>query len=122
MNRRSKVGAASILLVMLVALVACSPKPAGMTHEGYSKAYENAAAFIQANFPANGIDTSIVKAAPLLDREKDVVFVTANGAADYFAENTGQHWVFTIGETLGHQFAKLVCTETGSVIGYIPIE
>lgn len=122
MKKPGKTALFSIALAALLGFSACSPQTAGLTREAYGRAQENCAAFIGEHFSQSYIDTGRKSAAPLLEEEKHAVFVVVDGPADYFAETAGQHWVFTIGDTSGHQYAKIVCSETGQVIGYIPIE
>ena len=122
MKKPGKTAVLSIALAALLGFSACSSQTAGLTRAAYDSAQENCAAFIGENFSQSRIDTGRKSAAPLLEEEKQAVFVVVNGPADYFAEATGRHWVFTIGDTSGHQYAKMVCSETGQVIGYIPIE
>ena len=106
----------------LAALPGLSPQTAGLTREVYDRAQENRAAFIGERFSQSRIGTGLQNAAPLLEEEKQAVFAVVNGPADDFAEATGRHRVFTIGDAPGRRYAGMARGEPGWAIGCIPIE
>ncbi len=111
----------AILLLMAVAfpLAGCANVP-----EHQRAAYENCLEYIKnSSFSRKDfIDTGIVRIETLKEEQKDAVWIEVNGVEEYFGREQPEHWLFTIGDTSGHNFAMLVCnSETDSVIGYIPI-
>jgi len=87
-------------------------------------AYENALKFLaQSEFDAKDrIDQTFFSVRLLKEEEKSSVWMALRmRAEDYFAEAIGPHWVLTIGETSGHDFAMLVANcQSGEIIGYLP--
>ncbi len=122
MKKPGKTALFAIALAALLGLAACSPQTEGLTREAYDRAQENRAAFIEENFSQRRIDTGLQSVAPLLEEEKHAVFVVVNGPADCFAEATGRHRVFTIGDAPGRRYARMARGEPGWAIGCIPIE
>lgn len=111
-----------LLLLLAAALFAgCAPKIPAHQREAYENCLEylKNSAFSRKDF----IDTGIVRIETLKEEQKGAVWIDVNGVEEYFSQEQPEHWLFTIGDTSGHDFAMLVCnSETGSVIGYIPIE
>lgn len=109
-----------LILLFAFALHGCGPNIPAHQRE----AYENCVAYIKnSSFSRKDfIDTGIVRIETLMEEQKDAVWVEVNGVEAYFSQEQPEHWLFTIGDTSGHDFAMLVCnSETGEVIGYIPI-
>ncbi len=113
---------AILLLVMLATLAFTGCAPNVPKHQ--REAYENCLEYIKNSsfMRKDYIDTSIVRIETLKEEQKESVWIEVNGDDSYFSQEQPEHWVFTIGDTSGHDFAMLVCnSETSSVIGYIPI-
>ena len=113
-----------IAILLLMALFAFTLAGCANVPEHQREAYENCVAYIKnSSFSRKDfINTTIVRIETLKEEQKDAVWVEVNGVENYFGQEQPEHWLFTIGDTSGHDFAMLVCnSETDSVIGYIPI-
>ena len=91
----------------------------------FRAAYENALTFLgQSQFDAKDrIDRTAFSVRLLREEEEPSVWMALRmRAEDYFAQAAGPHWVLTIGDTSGHDFAMLVANcQSGEIIGYLPI-
>lgn len=127
-NKTPRLPFPALLLALGAALLlsACTAAHSvKLPDEKYRAAYEECVRFLEHESGwerAENIDLSKVTVETLPDAQKESVFIVADGCGNYFEDTDAVHWTFTIGETQGHDFAVLVCSsESGDVVGYIPI-
>ncbi len=121
MKRKIIITCSILLIVML--LGGCTETKNNVSKE-QQDALNNCIEYIKnSSFDSKDrIDISVVSVKVLTEDMEDSVWVVVDRIEDYFEVEQPEHWVFTIGDTSGHDFAIMVCnSETSDVIGYIPI-
>ena len=113
--------AAALLLMLAAALL---PDCDRNIPEHQREAYENCLEYLKnsSHMRKDHINIKIVTIETLEEEQKRSVDIVVNGVENYFGREQPEHWLFTIGDTSGHDFAMIVCnSETSEVIGNIPI-